>query len=451
MRPAAGIAPRHGVIVLLACVFLYLPFVFENGYRLVSAAQTDFPSFYLGAERAWQEHRSPYGPDALQAAGSHLKQRIFPYLYPPPSLLLFAPLAALPYESAKVALLALNHAVTLILAYLLLFKIGRLHPGRMPDAVLFLFFVVYLIGFRPLTANFDEGQINILVVTLIVVAWHALRAGARDWTVGVALTLAILLKTYPALFLLLLAIRGRYRALLWTLGLIAVASVVAAALLPPIVWSDWFFHALPTGGYGRTAWGLFSPANVHNQSINGYVARLFLPNEFTATPFPHPSLVAPLGYALAGLVLGITVWLGVRTRRSPTRDEALDLEFSVMLLAMFLVAPLSWTHHVVYALPAAFVILRRLAAASEPPYALAAAAAAAFVLAWDVPYGYTSLRAHPALEILMISPKFYAVLTLWFIGGRLLHRTARAPTWVAQPTAVARGAVTERARGRVGG
>ena len=114
------------LFILLGFVFLYLPFLYLYGVKLAGEPHTDFPSFYFGAQVALIEHASPYAPDAFDGAQAALGQRIFPYLYPPPSLPLFYPFTLVDYETAKLLMLGLNYLVLLDWLYFLLFKILQL-------------------------------------------------------------------------------------------------------------------------------------------------------------------------------------------------------------------------------------------------------------------------------------------------------------------------------------
>ena len=70
---------------------------------------------------------------------------------------------------------------------------------------------------------------------------------------------AIVLKTYPVLFLPLLLRRGRYRTLAWVGVWLLGFVVLSAAVLPAEVWRDWVVHVAPTGGYAQTPHGLSLP------------------------------------------------------------------------------------------------------------------------------------------------------------------------------------------------
>lgn len=405
------------LIVGAVCLFLYLPFLYLYGFKYSFIPHVDFPSFYWGAEVALHEQRSPYGADAFSGAETDLEQIVFPYLYPPPSLLLFWPFTLTDYESAKLAMLRINHVTVLLLAWLLLARLARLDVRTTVGAALFLFFVTYFLGFLPIATNLNHGQVNLIALLLVCLSWLALRERRRPALVGLPLGVAMLLKTYPVLFLALLVFKRQFRALGWALGAVLAATAVAYGTLPGAAWSDWFTHVLPTGGYGALPYGLFSPATPHNQSINGFALRLFSSNEFTPTVHPAPEVARLFAYALSGLVAGTTLLLNFLARH---RRDLLDLEFSLLLLMMFLVGPLSWDHHVVFALPAVVIVMLHLWWLGRVTLLGAIALPSAFLLAWHNPYFFNSLAHHTTLYVLAMSMKFYAAMAYWALGSGLL-------------------------------
>lgn len=414
------VAIRRAFIALF--LLFYLPFIFSSGYHLVHTKSVDFPSFYFGAQRAFQDHVSPYGAHAFADAAEQIDQKVYPYLYPPPSLLAFYPFIHWPYEQAKILMIVLNQAVLWVFLYLLFARLLRLDLRTPRGAATAAFFLVYALNYQPIADTFFNGQINLIVTTLILSAWVAAREQRSDAWIGVPLAAAIVLKTYPLLLLPLLWLMGRFRAAAATIALLVLVTLLAYATLPHSVWSDWLVRVVPTGGYGATPLGLFSPAAMQNQSLNGFFTRLFAPNRFTPTVLVHPDWIKPLGYAAALVILALSYGAILRWREK--RTETIDVAFSVTLFAMFVVAPLSWIHHAVYVLPAAMVLLQRSWCSPRPWVAGSVVLAGAFTLAWDLPFDYPSLHAHPALLVTLMSYKLYGAIGLWAVGvAQLFHLT----------------------------
>lgn len=426
-------ARTNQLFTAMLFAFLYLPFVYVYGYQFRTIDFVDFPSFYWGAQFAFIQHISPYGRDVFLLQEVTTGDVIFPYLYPPPSLVLFYPFLLFGYKTASLIMLAFNHLVFVGLLYLLLYRVV---DGVRAAPAVFIFFLAYLLLFQPMQINLDHGQINLMVLALVLVSWTGLREERGGAFVGVPLALAILLKTYPALFLPLLLFRRRYDAAAWTVGIIALISLAALVLVPATAWHDWFVRVLPSGGYGVTPLGLFSPANPHDQSLNGFLQRLFVPNPFTMTLWPNPPLARILGYVCAAVIGGTTLLLSYRARQN---SQALDLEVPLYLLAMFLLAPLSWNHHAVYALPAAMVVMLRLWRRGQIRVLALLALPCAMVLAWTMPLRFARLSGVP--ELIVLSVKLYAVIGFWVLTAGLLYiegrkRAVEADDYADQPTVV---------------
>jgi hypothetical protein len=421
----------------LACLFvlLYVPYLYQQGYQRAFQSPGDFPTLYWGAKMVFEDGRSPYVDGAFVEVERQQNRRIFPYLYPPPSLLLFYPFSAVTYDAAKVRLLVTSHVCLLVLLYLLFFRIAPFDPPPGPRGLAAALMTVFVLNYYPVADNFAWGQINLIVLALVCFAWLALKRGGGALGVALPLSLAILLKTYPVVLLPLLVMRKRYGAAAAVVGLLALYTLAAWAVLPQSLWGDWTRNVLPTGGYGLRPFNLFLPAEPWNHSINGFL--LFVQDR-TQSFFGLPSrwVTRPLTYLLAGAVAAATLGLSYLSARRGRGAKTFDVEVALFLLMMFLVAPLSWEHHLVYALPAAlFAIDFLLRGRARPPVA-AAVVAALFVLAWDFPRDEMFHIRGPLTFVNAI--KFFAAFGLWVFVARELWRSLRAGE--AEPAA---GAGTE--------
>jgi alpha-1,2-mannosyltransferase len=318
-------------------------------------------------------------------------------LYPPPSLLAFAPLAVLTYEQARLALLAISHLLILAMIAALIWWVGQRNDGR--DLAAGAMAVVMAMVSWPLAATLEHGQINVVVLALIVAFWYATRRDAPI-VAGACLALATLFKTYPAVIVLALWVSRRRDAAAWTLLWLLISALMAAAVLPAAVWSDWRAHILPTAGYGARPEGLFYPGSIRNLGLNGLFARWF--SGTSAVPPTSPTLAASLTYAAAAAVMVVTA---IVVHRLAARDRrgGFDRAMVVTLPAVFLMAPFSWEHHLVFLLPSVLMLL------------LARATTHAWI---DAVYliGIAALAAVLALQR-TLPVKAYAVVLLWLIAA----------------------------------
>jgi len=408
----------HGRIFLILFLFLFIPLVFPSLQHSVPFTDPDFPTFYSAAQVTFRDGRSPFSYEILTRAGARFGfPGPPPYLYPPPSLLLLYPFAFLSYEAARRAMLAANQLLTLLFIYIFFFKVMR-WKWQEPFLALAL---VYTLTFHALGETLDHGQVNLLVLVLIAISWYALKEDRGPLWAALPLSLSIVIKLYPALLLLYLLLKRKYHVLLWTLALLGAYSLVAGILLPRAVWSDWLTRVVASGGYGQPTLYLFSPAAPWNFSLNGFAARLFLPNEYTPVLFPSPAAARIVPYCLAVLLLLALVGLGWLARRSPDRDGRIDLELSLWLATMFMVAPLSWEHHLVFVLPAVLVALYRLVYCRGDLGFLALVGLASLVIGWEAYVHFTTARS--GWQVLLLSRKLYAVAALWLYCVYALWRS----------------------------
>lgn len=345
--------PRAGLLVLL--VILYAPFLITYGYGYRHVRNRDLPSFHSAARAAFSLHKSPYDPELLKKLFP--AQPVYPYLYPPPTLLLVAPLSLVSYEHARLLVLVLNHALAALLLWLLVFRVPD--PRRALSPVAIAVVVAYFVTFHPLTVVFAYGQLNLVAACALCLAWACLRA-ERSFAAALCLALAVMAKTYPALILAFLLLARRVKPVVQTVLVLAALSVAALVVVPWEAWAEWFREVLPRGGYGETPPGLFHPAAIGNQSINGFLSRLFTQTQWSNPITVNPALAKLLTYAAALAVLAASAWAVHRAWRRDAAS-ALDDAMCVGLPAMVLIAPFSWDHHLVFVLPVATLLLGRLA------------------------------------------------------------------------------------------
>lgn len=435
---------RAHLLLALLFGFFYLPFILDHGWYAKAMPNVDFPSFQLGATLAFSGH-SPYDFEALQALAAPLHQLVYPFLYPPNALLLLAPLAQTDYATAKEGMLLANHLMAL-LCFLLLTRVlwtTLSGPEQRPTRPLFVAgWIVYFFHFTPVYDTLSHGQVNLMVLAALCIFWSLLRAERSPFLTGGALAVAVVLKTYPLLFLPWLVVRKQYRVLGWTVAFLGVSVGLSMVLLPPAYWVEWLTVVAPSGGYGRAPTEILSPASPWNQSLNGFFSRLFLPN-----PFSDP-LFADLG-STAGMLARVLpyavalplLWKSYRACGSSDssaqpRVATLDLEFGLLLLTIYLLAPLSWEHHQVTLLPALLVLplalleREREREQTESPgtetrrWSIVLFACFAMIPAQKFLYASQYLKY--GFRILLISIPLYAVVGLWTQAYRLLRQRRAA-------------------------
>ena len=178
---------------------------------------------------------------------------------------------------------------------------------------------------EPIRSNFDFGQINVVLMTLVIADCVPCKT---PWPRGMLLGLAIALKLTPRCSCLYFMLRRDVRALL-----IAAASVVVATLTGfALAWRDsleyWTDTVRNTDRIGTATLNT-------NQNIAGALARLGLGEGERVALWTLACFV----------VLALTVWAARRALRAGQPVLAL------ICVAMFglVVSPVSWSHHWVWA------------------------------------------------------------------------------------------------------
>ncbi|RAV16214.1 alpha-(1-2)-phosphatidylinositol mannosyltransferase [Mycolicibacterium sp. GF69] len=308
------------------------------GWRLLGRIpyRIDVDVYRMGGQ-AWLDGRPLYADGAMFHTRGGLD---LPFTYPPLAAVAFFPFALLSLEAASVAI-TLTTLVLLIVAMTIVLHRCDVWPEtsvtREPAwlrqawlaAAIVAPAVVYL---EPIRSNFDFGQINVVLMTLVIADCVPRRT---PWPRGMLLGLAIALKLTPAVFLLYFVLRRDTRAVIVT----AVSAVVATLAGAAFAWRDsleyWTETVRDTDRIGTATLNT-------NQNIAGALARLGLAE--------GPRFV--LWIVACFVVLGLTVWAVRRVLRA---DQPV---LALMCVAMFglVVSPVSWSHHWVWALPALLVI-----------------------------------------------------------------------------------------------
>ena len=292
----------------------------------------DTDVYRMGA-RAWLDGRPLYTGGAIFHTEGGLD---LPFTYPPLAAIMFAPLGWLPLPAASAAMAGVTLAVliaamTVVLGGLAVWPQSSAAPEPawlrrcwLATAIV----VVAVVFFEPIQSNFGFGQVNVVLMTLVIadcVPRHTF------WPRGLLLGLAIALKLTPAVFLLYFLLRRDGWAILTASLSFLLATVLGFALAWHDSWQYWTDTLRNTDRIGDATLNT-------NQNLAGALARLPLGDH-------QRLLLWTLGCLL---ILTVTVWA---TRR------VLDAGAPVLALicvAMFglVVSPVSWSHHWVWMLPA---------------------------------------------------------------------------------------------------
>lgn len=243
------------------------------------------------------------------------------FTYPPFAALVMSPLALTAWPIAVAVSIAANAAAVLVLL--------RWWTGRHAWWLTALLFLAVLL-FEPARDTFSFGQVNLLLLVLVCADLRGLLAAHRAGWVGIGIGLAAAIKLTPAVFILYLLVTRRWRAAATAAGTAAGATLLAVALAPEASRTFWTEAVWDTGRVGRLAY-------VSNQSLRGVVARLD----------------APTPWWVLLVVAALAVWF-FRVRRADPRTGV-----ALTGVLACLISPVTWVHHLVWVLPALFLLFQR--------------------------------------------------------------------------------------------
>ncbi len=319
-------------LILAAVVHACWQLFHDVPYRI------DTDVYRMGGQ-AWLQGRPLYADGAV----FHTQGGIdLPFTYPPLAAIAFAPLAMVGLHAAGIAVNAVTCVLLLVSIWIILTRLGVAQSWQVSDPAWarrgWLAAGATALGMKylePIQANFSFGQINVVLMTLVIADCVPRRT---PWPRGTLVGLAIALKLTPAVFLLYFVLRRDMRAVL-----VATGSFIAATLLGfALAWKDsceyWTTTVHHTDRIGDATLNT-------NQNASGALARLGL-GEGT-----HFILWTIVCFA----VLGLTVWAARRVLASPDGNAEPTLALVCVALFGLVVSPVSWSHHWVWGLPAIVV------------------------------------------------------------------------------------------------
>jgi alpha-1,2-mannosyltransferase len=293
-----------GVLVVAAAVYLVR---WGRSYGL------DLEVYRAGIA-TWRSGHNPY--DGVFTI-HHLR-----FTYPPFALVALSPLAWAPFAATQITLWALS-ICALALAVYVVCRRGGSRSGWPLVARSLGWTCLAVVVVEPVRTNLDYGQINTLLLGLVVVDLLVMPRAHRGWLVG----LAAAVKVTPLIFVALPLLERDWRAVARSLGVVAGTTGVTWLLWPKAAktyWAHDLFAARRAGNLAYTG----------NQSLSGMLHRW---------PFPSDGQ--------AGLLLvlcGAAVLMGfyVAHRRLYHGDRTAAM--LALALVGLLISPISWTHHWVW-------------------------------------------------------------------------------------------------------
>ena len=306
-------------------------------WRLVGHTpyRIDIDVYRMGGQ-AWLDGRPLYddGVEFHTPIGLNL-----PFTYPPLAAIVFCPFAWLGMPAASVTITLITLALLVVSTMIVLTRLDVWSTARVVPGPAWLrrwwltalIVAAAAIWLEPIKSNFAFGQINVVLMTLVIADCVPRRT---PWPRGLLLGLGIALKLTPAVFLLYFLLNRDKRAMLTALASFVAATLAGFVLAWHDSWQYWSDTIRDTDRIGAASLNT-------NQNVAGTLARLGLSEHARFLPWVAACL----------LVLALTVWAARRMLRAgePT--------LAVICIALFglVVSPVSWSHHWVWMLPTVVV------------------------------------------------------------------------------------------------
>ena len=253
------------------------------------------------------------------------------FTYSPFAAIVFVPVATLPLAVARVgwdlvSVAALAYSCTRIV------QIAGYRPTRLAVAG----FVAAAMALDPVWETLFLGQINLILLALILTdVWLVSRDSSR-LAVGVGVGIAAAIKLTPAIFIVFFLLAGRTKAAFVAAGTFAGCGLIGFLVAPDasrLYWRHLFFDTRRVGA-----------PYISNQSPYATAIRI-------ANGQGHIGpwwIVVPIVFAVVGLATATVLarrqdWLGATAVTGATG---------------LLISPISWAHHWVWVLPALVLLLR---------------------------------------------------------------------------------------------
>ena len=276
----------------------------------------------------------------------------------------------------------------------------------------------------PTRLSLQLGQVSILMALLLVGC--GLLARRRPAPAGLLLTLASIIKLYPALLGVYFLLRGPRRVAWWSL---AWVIALVAVFLP--------FYGLQ---HYRTFAEVVILSSNHpytaefNLSLIAFWERMFAPSPYAVPLLDAPLLARGLTILSSLLVLGVCL---LARRRGD--DEHRLLEYSLWLCAMLILSPINGSYNLLLLLLPLLVILGRLERAPDRRtrnWLIVGTALACWPPAWSDGLPAIYNVAHVGWGTLALTPAFYGLAV--YIGLLAWLNSPRAPETPATPDAMTR-------------
>jgi len=321
-----------------------------------------------------------------------------PDVHPPFTILLFSPFILFPYGFAEKIWTFLS-IIFLIGSLYLIFKINK---EKMFSGLGLIICSVIFTFYFPIKFTLGMGQINFLILFLVTLSIYFLNKN-KNYYAGVFLSLSIMIKFFPLLFLPYLIILKKWKILFSFIIVSVMIILFTLIVINPDINIYFYKNVLPTlfGGW---------KTDYYNQSLSGFLGRQ-MENGF-AREFLR---------IFISLILVAVPFL-VILKNNVKKTTIVNLSFSLLITLTLLINNFSWQHHFVWLL-FPFITIFYFIKNKKLDWSYYFVLGVSFFL---VGFNLTNPNIFP---VIFISHVFYGTLILWGLNlYLLLKKTSEVKT-----------------------
>ena len=334
----AYLRERATTICLLACLSMSSFYFSWDSYQL------DFRAFYVAAQ-ATAHHLDPYIDNRKHGEAftdPMVQSTSSRWIYPPPALFAVAPMGRLSYTSARVLF---SLASMLSVAAILVYISGRF---LVADPWVMLAYISL-----PVIACFERGQIDIFVLSLLVLSFLY---GKRFWA-GVPLGIAIAIKIFPVTMIIWLLVQRRFLQLFTTIGCVAVLITLGEWRFGTSSYLEFIHNVTASDPARQLAPTADLVGRIGMLNVNGHWLAL---SHSLIGSYNNPLVLLGNSGAAVGLILVLAAAVTMRYRRVPE-----EIGFFAMVLLSQLVNTRLWNMGLVMYLPICLIMIAKLRSVSR--------------------------------------------------------------------------------------
>lgn len=347
---------KYTVLLIILLTYLALIYSYQIYRGSENVLYTDYGKFYQSVQ-LYHTNKNLYNivyiepttPSKHQAAD--IKQ-LTSTLNPPFFALLTYPLKYLSYVTAYWTWSILSIAAGII-SVLLLQKQLFSDSSKQMSLLLIVFFFTYL----PTFVNTGFGQVSLLLLPILVLAWLAAR-NRYSILAGILLGILTALKIIFGIFFIYFLMRREWRALFC---FIATTLLCMLLVIPVFGFENYvnYYHTMQNIAWYSSSW---------NAGIYGVLVRLFGGGELNMPLIHWPQLTHKIYWILIiGLIIGLLGFLSfVKNKFSNVPTIKCDLDFSCVIVTMLLISPLGWLYYFTWLIIPYFTIITIIQSTKQP-------------------------------------------------------------------------------------